>query len=491
MAGEHTSGVIKVKVGDEWVPIRTVMGPTGERGPTGPGGGEPGATGPTGAQGDEGPTGPTGAPLTYEDMTPEQIQDLASKLGRNKADLVADAVEGDIAALDKWGNLVDSHKKPSDFQPRLTFDTTPTAGSQNPVTSEGIKSAIDAATPEDYAQVKAQVQTNTGDIADIKAVVPSAATAQNPLVDTQTMNSSIATNTANFLGTYSYVTDLGFPQPSSAADVDNAAIATALGTLTYQQTPTNNDYVFVSINYTPTTDIDEYRRFKFNGTTGTWAYEYTLNNSSFTAAQWAAINSGITSGDVTKLGGIAAGAQVNVIETVKVNGTALTPQDKAVNIPVPTLDDAVTRTSANGVKSGGIWAALWGALSALPTGFSSLYDWCEKHLFDKLDKSGGTMTGHLVMVGQNGIGFRDGALRIYQSGGKLHVHDFYAEHESDLIPDGSPFATRFNLETKANRAPNPTSGNLAALDANGNPTDAGYRFEVRDGIPYIIETTND
>ena len=27
---------------------------------------------------------------------------------------------------------------------------------------------------------------------------------------------------------------------------------------------------------------------------------------------------------------------------------------------------------------------------------------------------------------------------------------------------------------KANRAPNPTAGNLAALDANGNPTDAGW-----------------
>ena len=124
------------------------------------------------------------------------------------------------------------------------------------MTSEGIKNAIDAATPEDYAQVKAQVQTNTGDIAGIKAVVPSAATARNPLVDTQTMNSSIATNTANFLGTYSYVTDLGFPQPSSAADVDNDAIATALGGLTFAQTPTNNDYVFVSINYTPTTDVE-------------------------------------------------------------------------------------------------------------------------------------------------------------------------------------------------------------------------------------------
>jgi hypothetical protein len=126
------SGVIKVKVNGEWMPIRTVMGPTGERGPTGPGGGDPGATGPTGPAGSEGPTGPTGAPLTYEDLTPEQIQDLANKLGRNKADLVADAVESDLAALDKWGNLVDSHKKPSDF-----------ADAENTYTKEQTDEAID------------------------------------------------------------------------------------------------------------------------------------------------------------------------------------------------------------------------------------------------------------------------------------------------------------------------------------------------------------
>ena len=220
-----------------------------------------------------------------------------------KADKAVPQAAGNLAALTADGNLADSGKKPADFQPTLTFDTTPTSGSSNPVTSDGIKKAIDAATPEDYAQVKAQVQTNTGDIADIKAVVPSAATERNKLVDTVTMNSSIATNTAHFLGTKSYVTDLGFPQPSSAADVDNDAIATALGGLTFQQTPTNNDYVFVSVNYTPTTDVDEFRRFKFNDTTGTWAYEYTLNNSSFTAAQWAAINSGITAGKVAEIDG--------------------------------------------------------------------------------------------------------------------------------------------------------------------------------------------
>ena len=43
-----------------------------------------------------------------------------------------------------------------------------------------------------------------------------------------------------------------------------------------------------------------------------------------------------TTDDKNKLEGIAAGAQVNVIETVKVNGVALTPSSKAVNVTVPT-----------------------------------------------------------------------------------------------------------------------------------------------------------
>lgn len=43
-----------------------------------------------------------------------------------------------------------------------------------------------------------------------------------------------------------------------------------------------------------------------------------------------------TKDEKTKLEGIATGAQVNVIETVKVNGVALTPSDKAVDITVPT-----------------------------------------------------------------------------------------------------------------------------------------------------------
>lgn len=40
--------------------------------------------------------------------------------------------------------------------------------------------------------------------------------------------------------------------------------------------------------------------------------------------------------DKSKLDGVQAGAQVNVIETILKNGTALTVADKAVDIPVPT-----------------------------------------------------------------------------------------------------------------------------------------------------------
>ena len=50
-----------------------------------------------------------------------------------------------------------------------------------------------------------------------------------------------------------------------------------------------------------------------------------------------------------------------------------------------TFDDAVTRTSARAVKGSGIWAAISGALAALPAGVASLYDWCVSQLRAKRD----------------------------------------------------------------------------------------------------------
>lgn len=52
-----------------------------------------------------------------------------------------------------------------------------------------------------------------------------------------------------------------------------------------------------------------------------------------------------TTAEKNKLSGIAAGAQANVIETIKVNGTAQTPSSKTVNITVPTKVSDLTNDS--------------------------------------------------------------------------------------------------------------------------------------------------
>ena len=59
---------------------------------------------------------------------------------------------------------------------------------------------------------------------------------------------------------------------------------------------------------------------------------------------------------------------------------------------VMTVDQTVTKDSTNPVSGGGIWSAIWGALASLPTGFSSLYDWCVSQLAGKASKADATLT---------------------------------------------------------------------------------------------------
>ena len=121
------------------------------------------------------------------------------------------------------------------------------------------------------------------------------------------VNSSIATSTANFLGNFT-LTDLGLTYP--ATDVQ---IGAALDAHVWPAgvTPTNNDYTYIEIQDPQTTGIDDrVERFKFNGTN--WAYEYTLNNSSFTAAEKAAIDSGIDSAKVAVYDAHVANSDIHV-----------------------------------------------------------------------------------------------------------------------------------------------------------------------------------
>ena len=116
----------------------------------------------------------------------------------------------------------------------------------------------------------------------VAEIVPPQASSSNKLADKEFVNSSVSTNTAN------YISDNGEPFQSVAA------------LEAYNGTVTNNDYAFVT--GTDSAGNVYYDRYKatVNGASVSWAKEYRLNNSSFTAAQWAAIQSGITAEKVAQ-----------------------------------------------------------------------------------------------------------------------------------------------------------------------------------------------
>ena len=119
------------------------------------------------------------------------------------------------------------------------------------------------------------------------------------------VNSSVATNTAKFLGNFT-LTDLSLTYPATDAQIE-----TALDGYAFSPAPTNNDYVYVEIQDPQTPGVtDVVKRFKFDGTS--WLYEYSLNNSSFTAAEIAAIDSGINSTKVTAYDAHVADTDIHV-----------------------------------------------------------------------------------------------------------------------------------------------------------------------------------
>lgn len=97
-----------------------------------------------------------------------------------------------------------------------------------------------------------------------------------------------------------------------------------------------------------TMSLENLKRFASN--IKSWA------NSSFVAKEEGKglSEANYTSTEKTKLGGIATGAQVNIIEAVKVNGSALTVSDKAVNVDLSAYalkSDITTAVNWKGTKA--------------------------------------------------------------------------------------------------------------------------------------------
>lgn len=180
----------------------------------------------------------------------------------------------------------------------LAADGELNAESKNPLQNQAIAKIVPAtASPENKLIVQSQISGLTADVENIKNIIPNTASETNELADKNFVNSTVGTNTANYI----YKTESGGEKVpfSSVAELE-----------AYAGPVTNNDYAFI-------TGIDEngnayYDRYKADVNDGvvTWAKEYRLNNSSFTAEQWAAIQSGITAEKVAQFEGAASPVDV-------------------------------------------------------------------------------------------------------------------------------------------------------------------------------------
>lgn len=173
----------------------------------------------------------------------------------------------------------------------------------------------------------AQIGTNADNIGGINSKIPTQASASNQLADKDFVNSSI-----NAVAAFYITSDTqGDPFATRAALV--AGPWYFRGEL---RTPTQNDYALVTADET---HDDKTSRFMYDG--NQWVWQYDLNNTTFTAAQIAAINSGITSALVTQIGtnqtdittlqnaaennytktNLVAGKDISITDKYIVNGT--------------------------------------------------------------------------------------------------------------------------------------------------------------------------
>ena len=215
---------------------------------------------------------------------------------------------------------------------------------------KAVNSGIDSTKVGQIATNTTNIASNSGEIATINGKIPAQASSSNQLADKSFVNSTVQTASANFRGNWATWSDVPTDANDYPADADG------------NKTPTKNDYMVVqdASDYPTSPDpaLEGTWRFKYTGTWATdgkdgWYLEYQVNETPLTSDQLAALNSGITAEAVTKLGGIEAGAEVNDINSISVNGTAVTPDaNKNVALTIPDGIKTLTTADYNWSQSG-------------------------------------------------------------------------------------------------------------------------------------------
>ena len=285
--------------------------------------------------------------LTYIDGTTSNIQQQIGTLNSlttdaktslqaaiNEVDSHADTANTNIGTMnslttDAKNNLVSAINEVDSH----TDTNTTSIGTLSSLSTDAKTNLVSA-----INEVDSHTDLNTTNITNIQALIPGEATSSNQLADKDFVNSSIATQTGNFIGTFpnipardAYVGDVTnndycFVINSVITDNGNDWNTFADLDAYNKNLVTNFDYAWVidgskfdlyrfdvvnqvwekkaeDVTKEEITLNNAYNRYKavVEDNVLTWEYEYTLNNSSFTASQWAAINSGATTEKINQI----------------------------------------------------------------------------------------------------------------------------------------------------------------------------------------------
>ena len=256
---------------------------------------------------------------------------------------------GDLALVSDitWANLPDKPTIPT--IPNLSRTVS---GSGNAVTDITVSGHTITITKGETFAKNADLTALTGRVSTIEGKIPTQASATDQLAPKSFVNSTVQTATANFRGNWE--TWASVPSAVDSYPVDYAG----------SKTPTVNDYLVVqdASGFSGKTLTGTWR-FKYSGTWGTngkngWQPEYQVNETPLTAAQLAALNSGITSTGVgqitTNKNDIAALKSLGTVRYDIVQSLTAAQQQQAranLGAGTPYILPVASATTLGGVKS--------------------------------------------------------------------------------------------------------------------------------------------
>ena len=204
------------------------------------------------------------------------------------------------------------------------------------------------ATSSDITTVQNDINAVSGRVTTIEGKIPAQASSSNQLADKNFVNSSI-----NAFAAY-YITKNAAGDPfATKAELTSATTFYSGGVV---RTPTTNDYCIVLADESKqsSTGVDPTTRYSYQGSQ--WEYQYTVNDTPLTAAQLAALNSGITSTLVTQIG--INQSDISSLSTNKQDkltaGTGITISNNVISATGGasiTVDSALSTTSENPVQN--------------------------------------------------------------------------------------------------------------------------------------------